>query len=145
MMPGNKLWPFAFVALFLHVLVATAGTSVEQDRLFRALRNQLEGCRTEADLRARFGASTWEYEGEGGVIVHMWDWGAMCIMLGYRNACWGFSVGIDQDTGTLLWWTPQWMGTIPDDAQTVYGFKEEIPETDCGRSEGTAAVTREVP
>lgn len=131
MMSYHKMILFLALALItFQEIAALAATSVQQDKWFRALQSQLASCKTEEDIQSHFGKPRWRDEREGGVVVCTWDWGIMCIMLGYRSACWGFSAGIDQDTGTLLWWTPQWMGTIPDDAQTVYGYDGEIAETE---------------
>ena len=100
------------------------------DPLFEDLKAKMEECRTEANVCAIYGMPMSRDERPGGMVVASWDWGGRLLEAGRFDGCCGLSAGMDGVTGELRWWSPHWMGHVPEDVPAFFPVGGEVAGTE---------------
>lgn len=118
---------FQFAAVFrpgLQPFTDAAGRAVPQYPALETVKTELAGCKTGADVRARFGTPFHQAERRNGRRYEAWDWTDRMLRQGVFAGCAGFGILVEAESDKLLSWSPIWLGEVPGDEPSRHAVGE---------------------
>ncbi len=109
---------FQFAAAFrpeLQPFMDAVAQPLLQYPSLETLKAELAGCKTGADVRARFGEPFHQAGRKIGQHIESWDWTSRMLHQGVFTGCDGFTIRVETETDKLLSWSPSWLGEVPED------------------------------